>query len=394
MSFPLDYPGFSFEVLARDPAGARLGRLSTPHGVIETPAFVFCATKGTIKSAAPLDLERAGAQVLLANTYHLFLRPGGATVEELGGLHAFTGWRGPMLTDSGGFQIFSLGHGSVADEIKGHGAAERPPTLVAIEEDGARFVSYLDGQRHLLTPELSMRVQRQLGADLVLVLDECTPFHASAAYTERALERTHRWAERCLTEFRRTHDGRQALYGIVQGGVWPELRARAAEFVSQRPFFGHAVGGSLGASKAQMYEVVEMALEGLDPTRPVHLLGIGEVDDVWANAARGVDTFDCVGPTRMARHGWALVRGLERGRINLMNARFGTDSEPIEPGCACPTCARHSRALVHHLLKSKEPQGARHLTLHNLHFMTRMMAALRDSIAGGRFEEERRRWVP
>ncbi len=389
----LEYPGFDFRVVAQRPEEkARLGVITTPHGEIETPAFIFCATKGVIKAANMADLEQAGVQIILSNTYHMMLRPGGELVERLGGLHRFTTWNGPMLTDSGGFQVFSLGHGSVADEIKGRRRNRSQKSLLRIDEKGAVFRSYVDGSRQVLTPERSMRIQRQLGADLVVAFDECTPFHADRAYTRLSMERTHRWADGCLAEFARFHDGRQALYGIVQGGVYKDLRARSAQFVSSRPFFGHAIGGSLGADKKQMYEVVDFAFNGLDRDRPVHLLGIGGVDDIWEGVSRGVDTFDCVSPTRLARHGWALTRP-PPGRINLRNARFREDESPIREDCDCPTCRRYSRAYIHYLLKADEIQAMPLLTICNLHFMTRLMAAIRGSLRAGRFAEEKRAWL-
>ncbi len=389
----LEYPGFGFRLLAERPdERARLGVITTPHGEIETPAFIFCATKGTIKAALMEELERVRVQVILSNTYHLMLRPGGELVDRLGGLHGFTGWKGPMLTDSGGFQVFCLGHGSVADEIKGRRCGGKEKTLLKIDEEGAVFRSYLDGSRQVLTPERSVRIQRQLGADLIVSFDECTPFHVERGYTERSMERTHRWAERCLAEFERSHDGRQALYGVVQGGVYEDLRARSSEFVASRPFFGQAIGGSLGGEKSQMYEVVDYALAGLRRDRPVHLLGIGGVDDVWEGVGRGVDTFDCVAPTRMARHGWALARQ-RPWRINLRNARFRDDGSPLREGCLCPTCRRHSRAYVHYLLKTEPMAAMRLLTVCNVSFMTELMKVIRDALAAGRFSEAKRAWL-
>ncbi|MEM6797014.1 MAG: tRNA guanosine(34) transglycosylase Tgt [Acidobacteriota bacterium] len=392
----LSYPGFGFEVVAqKDGERARRGVLTTPHGTVETPAFIFCATKGTIKAAGPEDMRAAGAQIVLSNTYHMMLRPGGELVEQMGGLHDFTGWRGPMLTDSGGFQVFSLGHGSVAEEIKGTSGSVkgRERTLLKITEKGAAFRSYVDGSKHLLTPEHSMRVQRQLGPDIVLTFDECTPFHVDRSYTRRSMEMTHRWADRCLREFERHHDGRQALYGIVQGGVYEDLRLAAGEFISSRPFFGHAIGGSLGGSKEQMYEVVEYGFEGLRRDRPVHLLGIGGVEDIWRCVGLGVDTFDCVSPTRIARHGWVLTRDEPKWRMNLRNARFRTDERPLREGCTCPTCRRFSRAFIHYLFKAGELQAMHHVTMCNVHFMVELMREIRAAIAGGRFEEARREWL-
>jgi queuine tRNA-ribosyltransferase len=387
--------GFAFDVLAQEPGQrARLGRLQTPHGVIDTPAIMFCATRGTIKAAGPDDLEQAGAQVMLANTYHLMLRPGSGLIQRLGGLHVYSGWHGPIFTDSGGFQVFSLGHGSVADEIKARQPArQRRKSLLQISEDGAVFQSYVDGQRVVLTPERAIQIQRELGSDLVVVLDECTPFHVDRTYTERSMEMTHRWGDRCIAEFQRYDDGRQALYGISQGGVYEDLRRRSAEYLSTRAFFGHAIGGSLGADKAQMYDVVDFAQADLRRERPVHLLGIGGVDDIFEGVARGIDTFDCVAPTRIARHGWALTREAPAWRINLKNARFAEDPSPIETGCDCPTCARYSRAFLHYLFKAGEIQAMRLVTIANMHFMTRLMREIRAALAGGTFQELKRRWL-
>ncbi|HRC87657.1 MAG TPA: tRNA guanosine(34) transglycosylase Tgt, partial [Thermoanaerobaculia bacterium] len=231
------------------------------------------------------------------------------------------------------------------------------------------------------------------GSDFAVVLDECTPFHVDRGYTRLSMERTHRWADRCLAEFERHHEGRQAVYGISQGGVYPDLRQRSGEELSARPFFGHAIGGSLGAEKSQMYEVVEMAQAALSPDRPVHLLGIGGVDDIFETVARGIDTLDCVAPTRMARHGWALTRDSPNWRINLMNATFREDSSPIEAGCDCPTCRRYSRAFLHYLFKAGELQAMRLVTLANLHFMTRLLAEIRAALAAGTFAELKRAWL-
>ncbi len=399
----LTYPGFDFKVVEQDShlveqnGRSRLGRITTPHGVIETPAFLFCATKGAVKTLSMEDLEEAEAQILMLNTYHLMLKPGGERVAELGDLHGFTTWQGPMMTDSGGFQIFSLGWGSVADEIKGRRTIGREKTLLKISEEGAKFSSYIDGSKYLLTPERSMQVQRQLGADLIIAFDECTPFHADRGYTRRSMERTHRWADRCLTEFASTHDGRQGLYGVLQGGVHEDLRGQASDFIASRPFFGNAIGGSLGAEKTQMYDVVEMALNGLRRggagDRPVHLLGIGGVDDLFEGVERGVDTFDCVSPTRIARHGWALCGDVPRWRINMRNARFKNDESPIQTVCTCKGCQRYSRAYVNYLLKASPGEGMRIVTRSNVHFMLRLMQKIRASLADGSFSELKKEWL-
>lgn len=389
----MDYPHFNFEILQQDTqTQARVGRLTTPHGTFLTPNFIFCATKAAIKGAGPEDLRAVQADIILSNTYHLMLQPGAEVIEKMGGLHRFMGWNGPLLTDSGGFQIFSLGHGSVAEEIKGLRHAGRPPLLQHVSEEGAIFRSYINGQTHTLTPEKSMRIQRQLGADFVLVLDECTPFHIDKTYTARSMAMSQRWALRSLAEFTRLHDGRQALYGIVQGGIYEDLRQESAQFTSAQPFFGHAIGGSLGATKSQMLEVINHSLKPLQRDQPIHLLGIGGVEDIWDCVALGIDTFDCVAPTRIARHGWALVPHRERFRLNLNNATFRDDDIPLDPTCDCSTCRVYSRAYLRHLFKAREIQGIRLLTLHNIRFMTHLFATLRTALLENRFAEARQAW--
>lgn len=390
---------FSFTYQRPSPTSqARLGRLQTPHGIVETPAFIFCATKAAIKGVTPAQMQTCGTQFILSNTYHLMLQPGAEVVAKMGGLHRFMGWEGPMLTDSGGFQIFSLGHGSVAAEVKGKRMGTRAKTLLTLTEEGAQFKSYIDGSTHLLTPEKSIEVQRLLGADLIVVLDECTPFHVDKTYTQRSLAMSHRWGVRSLQEFQRHDTGRQSLYGIVQGGVYEDLRQEACGFVNSQPFFGHAIGGSLGATKEQMYDVVALAAQRLDPRRPIHLLGIGGVRDIFEGVAQGIDTFDCVHPTRLARHGGALVRpphALKEGgeHINLRNSVCREDPNPIEPDCPCPVCATYSRAYLHHLLKAQELLAMTLISMHNVAFMNRLLSAIRLAIAQGRLKEERAHWV-
>lgn len=392
-------PAFSFTY--KNPivgSRARLGLLQTPHGIVETPAFIFCATKAAIKGMTTDQARDCDTQIILSNTYHLMLQPGAEIIAKMGGLHKFMGWNGPMLTDSGGFQIFSLGHGSVAAEIKGKRIGNRPKTLLTISEEGARFKSYLDGSTHLLTPEKSVMIQRLLGPDLVVVLDECTPYHVNKAYTRQSLELSHRWALRSLREFQKYDNGCQALYGIIQGGVYEDLRREGCDFVNSQPFFGHAIGGSLGADKEQMYGVVGMTARHLDPARPIHLLGIGGIRDIFEGVSQGIDTFDCVHPTRLARHGGALVRPpnvLREGgeHLNLRNSACREDQNPIEPDCPCSTCQTYSRAYLHHLMKAQELLGMTLITIHNVAFMNRLLKAVRSAIANGRLEEERKQWV-
>jgi queuine tRNA-ribosyltransferase len=390
----VDYPGFGFEVLAEDPGSrARVGRIDTPHGSLRTPAFIFCATKATVKAASVEDLEAVNVDIILANTYHMLIQPGPDVVERMGGLHKFMGWDGPMLTDSGGFQIFSLGQGTEADEIKSSGARKQTKLLQKLTEEGATFRSPRDGSYHTLSPESSIQIQRKLGADLIVVLDECTPYHVDQAYTENSLALTKRWADRSLAEFERSHDGRQALYGVVQGGVYEALRRESAEFVSSRPFFGHAVGGCLGAQADQMYDVVRYSMEPLRRDRPVHLLGIGAIRDIWEGVEMGIDTFDCVTPTRIARHGWALSREAPSFRRNLKNAKFREDDAPLDEDCDCIACRRHSRAYIHHLLKANEILGLHLLTVHNIRYMTRLLATVRSAILAGRLKEAKADWL-
>ena len=390
----VDYPGFRFGVLAEDPGSrARIGRIDTPHGSLRTPAFIFCATKATVKAASVEDLDAANVDIILANTYHMLIQPGPDVVERMGGLHKFMGWDGPMLTDSGGFQIFSLGQGTEADEIKSSGARKQTKLLQKLTEEGATFRSPRDGSYHTLSPESSIQIQRKLGADLIVVLDECTPYHVDQAYTENSLALTKRWADRSLSEFERSHDGRQALYGVVQGGIYEALRRESAEFVSSRPFFGHAVGGCLGAQADQMYDVVRYSMEPLRRDRPVHLLGIGAIRDIWEGVEMGIDTFDCVTPTRIARHGWALSREAPSFRSNLKNAKFREDDAPLDEDCDCIACRRHSRAYIHHLLKANEILGLHLLTVHNIRYMTRLLATVRSAILAGRLKEAKADWL-
>lgn len=285
------YHNFKFDVLkSNGPARERLGLLRTPHGDVRTPAFIFCATKATIKGITPEMMRSQETQIILSNTYHLMLTPGSELVDRMGGLQEFSGWRGPMLTDSGGYQIFSMGFGSVSNEIKGKRDIESlgmKKSLLKIDEEGARFRSYVDGTIHFLSPERSIEIQRQLGADLIVVLDECTPFNVDKEYTAESMRRSHRWATRSLNEFIRTASGRQALYGIIQGGVYEDLRDESVEYMNTNPFFGIAIGGSLGANKTAMHDIVAYTRSKIREDRPVHLLGIGGVRDVF----HGRDTY-------------------------------------------------------------------------------------------------------
>lgn len=388
------YKNFGFEVIASE-AKARLGKLKTPHGVVETPGFIFCGTKASVKGVSPQQLKEANASIILSNTYHLFSYPGSEYIKSRGGLHKFMGWDGPMFTDSGGFQIFSLGHGSVADEIKGKRSGTS--TLTKITEQGAVFKSYWDGSEQILTSEKSIQIQKNLGADLIVSFDECTPFHSDKKYTEQSMERSHRWEKRSLDEFLCENDDSQALYGIIQGGIHHDLRKRSTEFVSSHPFFATAIGGTLGSTKEQMYEVVEMAMDGLDISRPIHLLGIGGIADIFRGVALGIDTFDCVHPTRIARHGGALVKPkyrdkINREHINLKRSEYKIDDAPIEADCDCPTCRNFSRAYLHYLLKANELLVIQAITIHNIRFMVKLMEEIRSGIASGKLAEVKAKW--
>jgi queuine tRNA-ribosyltransferase len=394
-------------IIARDiKSRARAGVLSTAHGEVATPAFVPLATHGSVRGLSSAEVAALGYDMVLGNTFHLFLRPGGELVERLGGLHRFMGWERAIITDSGGFQVFSMGHGTVADEIKGR----RPPlrgtgggggsgAILAIEEDGVRFRSYVDGSERFISPEISMAVQAQLHSDVVLAFDECTPFHADRDYTAASTQRTHRWLERCV-RWRADHggpppaplNGGSLFYAIVQGGVYEDLRIASAEAVVASGADGIAIGGSLGQDKAQMYEVIDWStreLERLAPERPRHLLGIGEVDDLIRGVELGIDSFDCAMPTRLARHGTALVADpANRWRLAVNRPAFRDDEAPLVEGCPCPACAGGlSRAYLHHLARCGEQTGGRLLTLHNLTFIAALMSRLRAAIVDGRLGE-------
>ncbi|WP_249549032.1 tRNA guanosine(34) transglycosylase Tgt [Anaplasma phagocytophilum] len=387
---------FNFKVLLES-GKARVGTITTPHGSIFTPAFIFCATKASIKSLNIQAVKECGTQIILSNTYHLMLQPGEEVVESLGGLHKMMSWNGPMLTDSGGYQIFSLGYGSVSEELKGKLRRSSGTSLIKIDESGARFRSYINGSTYHLTPERSVEIQRKLGADLVVVLDECTPFHTSYEYTNQSMLMSTRWAQRSLEAFKSTDDGSQALYCVIQGGVYSDLRKTSCEFANNSPFFGHAIGGSLGACKQQMYDIVSLTYDMLDKTRPVHLLGIGNVIDIFHGVLQGIDTFDCVYPTRIARHGAALVKPENRdihGReyINLNSAKFRTSTDAIEQDCTCYTCRAHSKGYLHHLLKAKELLAYSLITIHNIQFMNDLMQLIRKSISNNNLQHELARW--
>ena len=344
--------------------GARAGVIRTAHGEARTPLFMPVGTQATVKSLGPDDLAAVGATFVLANTYHLYLRPGPELVAALGGLHHFMAWPGPILTDSGGYQVFSLGHRR------------------RLDEDGVLFRSHVDGSEHYLTPERAIAVQEQLGADVAMVFDECTPYPCDEDYARAAMERTHRWAERCLAAHREQD---QALFGIVQGATYPHLRRASARFIAERQFAGCAIGGlSVGEPKALMYSLLEETAPLLPAAKPRYLMGVGSPEDLLESVARGMDMFDCVLPTRVARNGALFTRG---GRLNVRNAAFRALEAPVESGCDCFTCRTFSVAYLHHLFRCEELLGYRLATIHNLRFMQRLMEAARAAIVGGTFPE-------
>jgi queuine tRNA-ribosyltransferase len=391
----LSYPGFDFKILHQDKTtGARIGQLTTPHGTIETPNYIFCGTKAAIKALSPAQMREAKTDIILANTYHLMLQPGADLIHKAGGLHKFMQWDGPMLTDSGGFQVFSMGEGTMANEIKGKKKAHDNKSLLKISEEGTEFRSYVDGTKIKLTPESAMEIQRKLGADLLMQFDECTPYHVTKEYTARSMEMSMRWGDRCLKQFESTHDGTQALYGIVQGGVYEDLRRTSAEYVKDRPFFGTAVGGCLGGSDEEMHSVLQASLNYSDPSRPVHFLGIGQIKDVFRFVKLGVDTFDCVIPTRLARHGAAYIKGMPGETININNAKYRDDHTPLDPENDIPASRDFSKAYIHHLFKAGEILGMSILAQHNVATINRLMREIRKSIKAGTLEKLEKEWLP
>jgi len=354
---------FKFDLIRKDShTAARAGQFHTPHGTIPTPVFAPVGTQATVKSVSPHELRELGATLILANTYHLYLRPGADVIAELGGLHTFMGWDGPILTDSGGFQVFSLEH------------------LRKITDDGVVFRSHIDGSEHLFSPERVMDIQEKLGADIIMSFDECANPN-DRTYSKGAMERTHRWAARCH-EAQTRHD--QALFGIVQGGIFPDLRRESAHFLTALDFPGYAIGGlSVGETKEEMHAILEETVPLLPENKPRYLMGVGSPEDLFEGIARGIDIFDCVLPTRVARNGALFTH---TGRLNIRNAQFTRDSRPIEEGCACYACANFSRAYLRHLIMANEILGVRLTSLHNLHFLVTLVRRIREAVLDGTFK--------
>jgi queuine tRNA-ribosyltransferase len=377
----------SFEIEARDGA-ARTGVLHTAHGPVHTPAFIPLATKGSVRGLEAREVAELGYEMVLGNTYHLFVSPGPERIARAGGQHGFMGWERALITDSGGFQVFSLAHGGVANEVKGSGRqGGAQGSVVSIEEEGVHFRSYRDGAELFISPEVSMEVQAALGSDIALVFDECTPFHADRDYTARSTERTHRWLDRCLAWHRENGPQRQAVFGIVQGGVHEDLRRESSEYISAAGVDGLAIGGTLGRDKAEMREVLGMTAPMLPEAAPKHLLGIGEVDDLLAGIALGLDVFDCAVPTRLARHGVALVPDPDnRFRLDLRKSGHEGNRDPIAEGCPCPACQHHDRDYLSYLSRAEELTAVRLLCLHNLTYLQELMTHARAAIVAGSFK--------
>ncbi|KJP87402.1 hypothetical protein AK88_02959 [Plasmodium fragile] len=487
-----EYPGFSFTVLKEsqeEGCHSRIGIIKTPRGEIETPNFLFCATKGCMKSTPINFVKDCKTQIILSNTFHLLIHPKPHVIFQLGGLHRFMNWQGPILTDSGGYQLFSMTFGSVSNEIKrtsrasavtavravtvvgdsdgdsGSGTdrqgsrqpSPRPPRgdiIVKINEQGALYKSYHDGSVDMLTPESSIQAQYLLGSDFSVVLDECTPYHVEREYTERSMHRSHRWYIRCLLEFQKAmtmpnyhtylnhlHNkkykvkdkwkereaNKQALYGIIQGGIYTDLRMKSCQVVCNLPFFGLCIGGCLGKDKQMMYSVIKKTMrfvrqeeEGsvsvrqanrtsstpVGSSKPVHLLGIGQIKDIFFGVRQGIDTFDCVIPTRLARHGYYLcsvktIKQMEEQLGKCINKEYikiklknhELDNNPLEHDCPCYTCANYTRAYLHHLYKINDNLLGTLLTIHNVCYMNRLMEDIREGIRCDRLDEVEKRWV-
>lgn len=392
---------FSFVINKELPGTlARTGIISTPHGTIKTPAFIVVGTKATVKAMLPEQVKEIGAQAILANAYHLFLRPGPKVIEEAGGLSTFMNWDGPTFTDSGGFQVLSLGIGykkvlsMESDRYDEDSTIARPSKRMAsVTEDGVTFKSHLDGKLHHFTPERSIQIQHELGADIMFAFDECTALQNSYEYQQESLNRTHRWAERCLVEHHtrsreRTNKPYQALFGVIQGAQYKDLRREAAKFLGNLPFDGYGIGGAL--EKKLLPDIIGWVNEILPKNKPKHLLGISEPDDMFAAIEQGVDTFDCVSPTRTARNGGIYT---PTGRINILGAKYRFDYQPVCDTCDCYTCKNYSRAYLHHLFRAKEILASILASIHNERFIVSLVDRMRETIISGDYHDFRDEWL-
>lgn len=361
----------NYELVAEDrKTGARAGLLHTLHGVFKTPMFMPVGTQATVKTVTPEELEEMGSQIILSNTYHLFLRPGTELIHEAGELHRFMNWNKGILTDSGGFQVFSLG------------------AMRKITEEGVYFRSFLDGSKQFLSPEISIRAQEDLGSDIAMAFDECIPYPADYEYARKSTERTTRWAKRCIKAHQRTDRG---IFGIIQGGMYKDLRKQSAMEISSLPFDGVAVGGlSVGEPHDLMYDILEETTQWMPKGKARYLMGVGTPDCLVEGVARGVDMFDCVFPTRVARNGMAMIH---TGRMNMKNKQYERDFRPIEESCGCYTCRNYTRAYIRHLYKSEELLAFRLVTIHNLYFLLQFMRDMREAIVQGNFSEFREHFM-
>jgi len=429
-----------FKILVQDPStgsgqvksDARAGEIHTAHGIVKTPAFVAVGTQATVKTLSPEELKEIDVQLLFGNTYHLHLRPGEDLIQDFGGLGKFMEWNGPTITDSGGFQVFSLGQkkvvtlepGIVPKDVKQKAAfnasEEDMAGLVKINQDGVTFRSHLDGSKHVFTPEISIDIQKKIGADLIIAFDECTPYPATEKYAGEALERTHRWAERSLAEFKSIKSTKgiksikgsnemlnqvqhdkvtgQGLFGVIQGGVFEDLRKESAKFITSLDFDGIAVGGvSVGESKKEMRQVLDWVYPYLPKEKPRHLLGIGEIDDIFDAVEKGMDTFDCVIPTRFGRYGILFISPplgtlQNKFRLDINKTIYSRDKDPLDPNCECKVCKTYTRAYIHHLFKANEILAYRLASYHNMYLLVNLTEEIRQSLLDGEFQNLKQKW--
>jgi queuine tRNA-ribosyltransferase len=368
---------FKFEVLhTSKKSRARVGRIHTPHGIIETPNFVPVGTNATLKAVDAATADNLDVQLMFCNTYHLMLQPGTKTIQQAGGLHTFMNRKKPIITDSGGFQVFSLAYGSVNSELKSSGQKKHDNSVLKINEDGVLFRSYRNGEKILLTPESSVEAQKDLGADIIIPFDELPPYHIDQKKLEESLDRTHRWEKRSLEKHLENKNG-QAMYAVVHGGIDKKLRKKSIEYLSQLPFDGYAIGGSLGKTREQMVDMLTYAMPLLPQNKPNHLLGIGDTRSLEQTITLGIDTFDSSHPTRCARHGLAFTKN---DHVKILHSKNKQNFKPIDEDCTCSTCKNYTVAYLHHLFKAREVTGHTLVSIHNLHFMMQLMADYRQKI--------------
>lgn len=368
---------FHFELIhSSKKSRARVGRIHTPHGIIDTPNFVAVGTNGTVKALDNTLLHDIGLQLMFCNTYHLLLQPGTQVVKQAGGLHQFIHRKLPIITDSGGFQVFSLAYGSVADELKSRGTKKQEGSVLKITEEGVLFRSYRNGAKVMLTPESSIQAQKDLGADIIIPFDELPPYHIAPDALKTSLDRTHRWEKRSLDAHLQNRQG-QAMYGVIHGGINPEMRQASCDFLTKLDFDGFAIGGSMGKNKEEMHQLLSFTLPLLPLEKPNHLLGIGDLASIERCVPLGIDTFDSSYPTRAARHGILFTA---QGGLNITKAEYANQFSPIEKDCPCPTCTRFTLAYLHHLFKAHELTSMSLATAHNLYFMVQLMQKYREQI--------------